>query len=251
MRSYHLQRDILTQQEKSLLLQSKGGIRSALLLCREIEVTWYVSRAGMAITSFAQSILVAIQPHVTAGTLSEVSSVSGYPIPPPRREARATRKSRDMQALHMKAQGHTLQEIADSMGMSGDPRKAARSIRRAAATAYRWASDEARMLEMESLDQLEHMLWTRLRGDQPFLSNARGVVTDPNSGEPLEDARYALETHDRIMRIKERRAKLMGLDAPTKSEVITIDKVDAEIKKLESEIAAMSPKTKVMDDDGV
>lgn len=172
----------------------------------------------------------------------------GYMIPPPRREAKANRKSRDLEALRMKAQGHTMQEIADSLGMSGDPKKAARSIRRAAAATYRWASDEARLLEMESLDELEHMLWERLRGEMPLLANARGVVLHPDSGFPLEDSRFALETHDRIMRIKERRAKLMGLDAPTKSEVISIDKVDAEIKKLEEEIARMSPKGPVMDD---
>lgn len=176
------------------------------------------------------------------------TDMPGYAIPPPRREAKASRKNRDLEALRMKAQGHTLQEIADSLGLSGDPRKAARSIKRAAAVAYRWASDEQRLLEMESLDELEHMLWERLRGEQPPLANARGVVLHPDTGDTLEDSRFALETHDRIMRVKERRAKLMGLDAPSKSEVISIDKVDAEIKKLEEEIARMTPKTKVMDD---
>jgi hypothetical protein len=37
---------------------------------------------------------------------------------------------------------------------------------------------------------------------------------------------------DRAVRILERRARLLGLDAPQQSEVLTIDRIDAEIERL-------------------
>lgn len=151
-----------------------------------------------------------------------MSEESYYVIPPPRREAKARRRDLDMEALVLKSRGMSLQEIADYQGTSGDPKKAAARIRRAAATAYRWAVDEQRLLEMMSLDELEMLLQEKLRGDQPYLASARGGVVVDLDGNPVIDRRYFLEVQDRIMRIKERRAKLMGLDAPTRQEISTI-----------------------------
>jgi hypothetical protein len=64
------------------------------------------------------------------------------------------------------------------------------------------------------------------------------VVFNEETGLPVTDDRFTLETIDRILKIKERRAKLMGLDAPIRREVITMDSIENEIKKLESELAS-------------
>lgn len=158
-----------------------------------------------------------------------------YAIPPPRREARAKRRNIELEALVLKSRGKSLEEIAEYQG-EADVKKVAARIRRAAAAAYRWAVDEQRLLELMSMDEIESQLRQDLMADQPLLSNARGIVLDQD-GNPLKDARYHLDVIDRIMRVKERRAKLMGLDAPSRSEVSHIDKVDAEIKALEEELA--------------
>jgi hypothetical protein len=39
------------------------------------------------------------------------------------------------------------------------------------------------------------------------------------------------------VRVAERRARMLGLDAPTRTEVLTIDAIDAEIRQLEAELA--------------
>jgi hypothetical protein len=39
------------------------------------------------------------------------------------------------------------------------------------------------------------------------------------------------------LRLLERRARMLGLDAPTRTEVLTIDAIDAEIRQLEVELA--------------
>jgi hypothetical protein len=44
------------------------------------------------------------------------------------------------------------------------------------------------------------------------------VVEDP-AGGPLEDSAPRLAAIDRLLRVEERIAKLMGLDAPTRSEI--------------------------------
>ncbi len=41
---------------------------------------------------------------------------------------------------------------------------------------------------------------------------------------------------DRCLGIMKRRAELLGLDAPTRHEVMTIDAIDAEIRQLEAEL---------------
>jgi hypothetical protein len=65
----------------------------------------------------------------------------------------------------------------------------------------------------------------------------RGQIVRGDNGQPMSDDRFVLETVDRILKIKERRARILGLDAPTRSEVLNIDSIDAEISRLETELA--------------
>jgi sigma-70-like protein len=142
--------------------------------------------------------------------------------------------NRDLEAFRLRVTGHSVPEIAASLGISES--RVGNAIRRAIAGAYRWVADEQRLIELESLDELEHMLWERLRSELPVLANARGIVLDMN-GEIVLDDRFLLEAMDRILKIKERRSRLMGLDAPARAEVVTIDKIDAEIRALEEKLA--------------
>jgi len=67
-------------------------------------------------------------------------------------------------------------------------------------------------LELARLDQLLVAMWPKA----------------------MQGSGWAVE---RCLSIMERRARLLGLDAPTKHEVMTIDAIDAEIRHLEAELA--------------
>jgi hypothetical protein len=157
-------------------------------------------------------------------------------LPVPARGSRIFKKGvqRDAYAVRLRALGWSLEEIADQLGLSGNPERAAAAIRRGLATTIRVARDEQRVLELVSLDELERACWVELRASHVLVNNGRIIRDD--DGEPLNDDRFVLEVVDRILKIKEQRAKLLGLNAPTRTEVLTIDSVDAEIARLEAEL---------------
>lgn len=158
------------------------------------------------------------------------------PLPAPGNTFAYRSRDRDAEAARLKAQGMTLKEIATRLNMDGEEHRAAAAIKRALGTMARFASDEIRLMELRSLDELEWVAWKTLQSRHVVISQGK-IVRDDN-GDPLDDDRFVLEVLDRILKVKERRAKLWGLDAPTRSEVITIDSIEAEVAKLEQELAA-------------
>lgn len=149
-------------------------------------------------------------------------------------------KMRDAECVRLKALGWTLEDIAKELGLDQpNPEKAqmrvAAGIKRALGEMARFAGDEMRLMELRSLDELEWQAWKALQTNNYMISQGR-VVLHEDTGEPVTDNRFILEVVDRILKCKERRAKLMGLDAPQRREVITMDSIDAEIAKLEAEV---------------
>lgn len=149
---------------------------------------------------------------------------------------------RDAEAARLKATGMTLEQIAAELGLDSPnpengPSRVAAAIKRAMGEMARFANDEMRLMELRSLDELEWLAWQAIRKSPAIVSQGH-VVIDDATGLPVTDDRFTLETIDRILKIKERRAKLMGLDAPIRREVITMDSIENEIKKLESELQA-------------
>lgn len=164
------------------------------------------------------------------------------PVAPTDNHGKKRGRWRDAEAARLKALGWTLEDIAKHLGLDqpipeNGPQRAAAAIKRAMGEMARFANDEMRMMELRSLDELEWVAWQTLRNSHYVVSQGRVVFND-ETGEPVADDRFVLETVDRILKIKERRAKLMGLDAPIRREVITMDSIENEIKKLESELAA-------------
>lgn len=152
-------------------------------------------------------------------------------------------RARDAEAARLKALGWTLTQIAIHLELWNGGRKengpsedrAGAAIKRAMARAVRFASDETRALELQSYDELEAICWRELQTKHQLVQNGR-IIVDLD-GLPLTDKRLLMEIVDRILKIKERRARILGLDAPTKAEIITVDSIDAEISRLERELA--------------
>lgn len=102
---------------------------------------------------------------------------------------------RQRRALELRKAGHTFQEIADQLGWKG-PQGAHNAVMSALKKTLQEPADELRTLELERLDTMLNALWPAiLRGD-------RG---SPRAAEVA-------------LKIMDRRAALLGLDAPKQVE---------------------------------
>lgn len=121
---------------------------------------------------------------------------------------------RDRKAMRMRASGVTLQKIADELGYASRGAALTQINRLYAAdskadiAAYREAMDA-------QLDELYSATMAVMRAKH-LKVNAGQVVFDPESGGLLEDDAPVLASVQAALRVLERRAKLWGIDAPTK-----------------------------------
>lgn len=155
----------------------------------------------------------------------------------PRGQARSTAVAqRRAQAVQMRLAGATYETIAEQLGYSG--RDAAyKDITRAleaSVTEQHRATEILRQEELMRLDLLWVEVWAVMKRDHVTVSNGRLVRGD--DGEPLRDDGPVLQAVDRLVRILERRAKYLGLDAPQKHEVLTLDAIDRAIQELNAEL---------------
>lgn len=139
---------------------------------------------------------------------------------------------RDTEAAKLIALGWDPQEIADRLGYA-DEKEAVKAAQRAMALAVRFARDEQRFMELRGLNEIEVRLWKLLDTEVVLVQHGRLVVLD---GAPMPDHRFQLEVMDRILHVKQQRAKLLGLDAPTRIETISLTSIEEEINRIESEI---------------
>jgi hypothetical protein len=100
---------------------------------------------------------------------------------------------RKLQALELRKAGATFQAIADKLGYRG-PSGAHKAVVSALRATLREPAEELRELELMRLDAMLLGLWRRAQ-----------------AGEE--------KAVDRVLRIAERRARLLGLDAPARSEL--------------------------------
>ena len=145
----------------------------------------------------------------------------------------------DAEACRLKfEEGLSFKGIAERMGCS--PGAAHGRVNRALRLMAGPAPEQLRQQEIAKLDLLEQAAWKVLEDRHLRVDHGR-VVTD--DGVPIEDDAPVLAAIDRVLKIQDRRAKLVGLDAPTKvrHEVITEDATDAAIRQLEAELARRSP----------
>lgn len=144
-----------------------------------------------------------------------------------------TSQLRDQKSVQLKALHWSLTDICRELGYPSET-EAHYGIQRGIAAAARFVQDEARSLEEAGLNELELRLWRLMDMPMPMVNH--GQVVRGSDGQPIQDLRFQLDVTDRIAKIKAQRAKLRGLNAPTRTEIISIDLVEAEIMRLESEV---------------
>lgn len=155
-------------------------------------------------------------------------------LPNNRRPGPTPDPDRDSEALELKKQGLTYRQIGDRLGCS--PSTAYEAVQRALASTRQEPADALRRIEAERLDRmtviLEEVLHRRM-GVVDALRSDPGLDEDGKTGEASDE--LLLKTVDRYLRIQERRAKLLGLDAPARHE-ITLAELEGEIARLEDSL---------------
>lgn len=126
---------------------------------------------------------------------------------------------RQQVALEMRKQGFTFREIAAHLDCSVNA--AHKMVKKAVANINDRLDEsaaEVKTIELERLDRILVRLWRQ------------AVPSDVNQPPNLKAV-------EQVLKIMDRRAKYLGLDAAQKHEVISLDAIDEAIKKLESELS--------------
>jgi len=152
---------------------------------------------------------------------------------PVSRARRAQIAERRARAIALRAEGRTWDQICAELGYSSRA-VACKDVSRALEERLKEQADQAdhlRAVELERLDTLEREVWTVLRRRHVTVSGGKLVADE--DGIPLQDDGPTLAAVDRLVRIAERRARLLGLDSPVKVDQTgtvryVIDNVDLE-----------------------
>jgi hypothetical protein len=147
----------------------------------------------------------------------------------PRSIATAQRRA---QALKMRLDGARYDEITQQLGYSSRG-AAVQDVQRALVATVQEPADEVRALELSRLDMMWQTVIEVLRKEHVIVSQGRVVFLDD---EPIKDTGPILAAVDRLLKIQERRAKYLGLDAPKQLEVVTLDAIDQQIRALNEEL---------------
>lgn len=153
-------------------------------------------------------------------------------MPHNRRRGRKPDDDRDTQALLLRQQGLSFRQIQLELGLSSTS-VAYDAVQRAIVSVRREPADSLIRLEAERLDRLTTILEDVL-AENHYAWGANGQLIRGEDGTPVDDQDVILRVVDRLLKVQERRAKLLGLDAPTK-QIISLDAIEAEIAELERE----------------
>lgn len=140
---------------------------------------------------------------------------------------------RDARAARLRGKGWSYDRIGKEMGYA-DGSGAYRAVQRALRAIQQEAADEVRQIELARLDAL----WEKtaeIFGKDSLLVQQGRVVRVPvdldEGASPVVDEELKLKALDRLLRIQERRARLLGLDAPQRHSIDAAQLGD-EIKEL-------------------
>lgn len=158
---------------------------------------------------------------------------------------------RDAEACRLRTRGLGYRQIAESLGYDSDA-SAYNAVKRSLQATLAEPAEEVRKTELQRLDDLYQAALAVLERMHVTVSNGRVVqhrvagtgTWDAAAGRwvdaewvDLADDGPVLAAIDRLLRIQERRARLLGLDAPVKHEVRNVDALDAEIEQLVARLA--------------
>lgn len=116
---------------------------------------------------------------------------------------------RDAEACRLRAQSRTYRQIAEELGI--DVRAAYDGVQRALRDTLEEPAEDVRRLELERLDELARKSREVMLATHYVVDKGTVVIWQ---GAPLIDDAPVLQAVDRLLKVQERRAKLLGLDSP-------------------------------------
>lgn len=156
------------------------------------------------------------------------------------RAQRAATAERRAKLIKLRLAGRRYEDIYEELGYSSRY-AASRDFNRALEQniAEQRASMEVyREAELMKLDDLAVQATRILLTAHYVVTQSGRIVEDPRTGQPMRDDGPSLAAIDRLVKIGDRRAKLLGLDAPQRMEVLTIDDIDAQVRELTQQLTA-------------
>lgn len=142
---------------------------------------------------------------------------------------------RDAKAARLKSRGLSYGQIAANLGYE-NASGAYKAVQRALVAVPAESVDELRRIQSEQIDALVAKAFEVLESTH-FAFTQHGELVLAPDGQPLIDDMPVLHAIDRLIRLAERRSKLMGMDAPTRHEVTTLDYLDAQIRDAAEQLA--------------
>lgn len=150
---------------------------------------------------------------------------------------------RDAEACRMRARGATYQVIADALGFTSRG-NAQRAVEKLIRSVEIDGAETAVRLQLDRLDMMYDAVLKVLETQHYTVSQGRLIYLDEDS-PPLADDSPVLTAVDRLLKIEERRSRLLGLDQPVKATVThAAADVDAAVAELAHELAARTPAEK-------
>ena len=142
----------------------------------------------------------------------------------------------DLEAAQMRSRSMTYPQIAAAQGVSLSTAHA--RVQRAFAAIPTEDVKEAKRIELEKLDRIEAHLLGVMERDHIKVDHGKVIYDDENNTRILDDG-PGMQAAISLLRLQERRSRLMGLDAPSRQtvQVITGEMVDEEIARLELQLA--------------
>lgn len=122
----------------------------------------------------------------------------------------------DALACDLRSRGWSYAEIAERIG---DPsgQYAYQRVKRAMESIIQEPAEEARQFELDRLDRM----WRKVQAvlDDEHITVQHGKVVYDQDGNPLPDHDPVMKAVATMLKIQERRSKLLGLDAAQKTQV--------------------------------
>ena len=168
---------------------------------------------------------------------------------------------RDAEAAALRAKGRSFQQIADELGFASKGH-AHDAVTRAFRDIPYEGAEDARRLDLERIDRLIGQAWAVMEREHLTVSQGHvvgkqtgwqrdddGQILRDGEGAPIPEYEDVLDDGPALAAIREirglldRRARILGYDAPSKAriEVVTSDMIEEEIVRLEAELGKHDP----------